>query len=299
MPSLNLENTKYYSNKFGLPIEVLENMYLNEQKFHNEILAEENFEKRTALYEHIYTQSAKATAPYLKDYFFDLIDAKKLIYNIFKKEIKGKSLLDVGCGSGAFLYVLAKEDSTQRKLTGLDVKTPNFPVDEISKKIDCLQSSVVDFEVDTKYETAMLDNVYEHIAPADKPFFLKSLSNSLQIGGKLILIIPNKLFGPADWTLLENMSFSGQKKASCLHLDETTFKETMENLKAYGFGNFKSPLPFVALNPLKQMFPNFRISSKVFAFLENSILIQLLKKIMFRGKCLLRMEVIIIAEKLN
>ncbi len=299
MQSIRKENSEFYSSKTGLPIEVLEEMYVSESKFHGEILDEDNFNKRTALYEYIYTKSAKATAPYLKEYFFDLIDAKKLILNIYKKEFQGKSIIDIGCGSGAFLYVVAQSGLTNKSLYGLDVKAPTFPKDEYSDRIKTIQSSVISFSVPQLFEAAMLDNVYEHIAPADKTYFLKSISDSLVIGGKLVLIIPSRLFGPADWTLLVDRSFSGNLEAKCLHLDETTFKEAILNLEKFGFGNFKSPIPFIALNPLKQIFPNFRLPSSFYSAIEGSALMNLLKKIKFRGKCLFRMEVTIIAEKIK
>lgn len=299
MHLINKENSSFYSTKTGLPVHVLEEMFVSESKFHEEILAENDFDKRTALYEYIYTKSAKATAPYLKEYFFDLIDAKKLILNIYKKEFEGKSIIDIGCGSGAFLYVVAQSGLSYKTLYGLDVKAPTFPKDAFSENIKTIQSSVIKFSVPQQFEAAMLDNVYEHIAPADKSFFLKALSDSLVIGGKLVLIIPSRLFGPADWTLLVDRTFSGNLEATCLHVDETTFKETMANLEKFGFGNFKSPIPFIALNPLKQIFPNFRLPSSFYAAIEDSLLMKLLKKIKFRGKSLFRMEVTIIAEKIK
>jgi SAM-dependent methyltransferase len=299
MLSIDQESITHYASKTGLPHEVLEGMFRSESVFHNEILKEKDFDKRTALYEHIYTQSANATAPYLKEYFKEIVEAKRLIFNIFKHDFVGKSIIDIGCGSGGFLYFIAKSGYSHKALYGLDVKTPTFPKDEFSNKIECQQSSIIKFSVPFKFEAAMLDNVYEHIAPADKGHFLNSVSDSLQIGGKLILIIPSRLFGPADWTLLADRTFSGSIEAQCLHLDETTFKETISNLKRYGFGNFKSPIPFVALNPIKQIVPNFRLPSSFYAFLEDSWFMKLCKKIHFRGKSLFRMEVIIVAEKIK
>jgi SAM-dependent methyltransferase len=299
LEQINFKNSNFYSKKTGIPAEVLIGMFFSESNFNAEILEEKDFDKRTRLYENIYTKSANVTAPYLQEYFKDLIVAKKLIFNIFKKECIGKSIIDIGCGSGAFLYVIAQTGLPYKTLYGLDVKKPTFPNDSVSDKIKCLQSSIIKFNVPQKFELAMLDNVYEHIAPDDKIFFMKSIADSLVIGGKLILIIPHRLFGPADWTLLKDRTFGGQEKAVCLHLDETTYRETILELKKNGFSNFVSPIPFIALNPLKQIFPNLRFPSIFFSFLEDSILMRKLKKIKFRGKCLFRMEVVIIAEKIN
>lgn len=295
----DLINLEHYSNKNGLPTEVLAEMYEIESKFHDEILAESHFDKRQDLYSYVYTKSAELTEPYSKNYFDVLVEAKKKVLTVFKKEVIGKSVLDIGSGSGAFLYAIAKSGYPYKSLFGLDVKAPTLPADDLAEKIACYQRNVIDFEVPQRFEIAILDNVYEHIAPADKDLFLKSITKSIQIGGKLILLIPNRLFGPTDWTVLKDNTFSGKMKANCLHLDETTFSEVMTTLTKYGFSNFKSPIPFIVLYKLNQLFPNFRLPSSFYAFLEDSWLIRALKNIKFKGKSIMRMEVSIIAERIK
>jgi 2-polyprenyl-3-methyl-5-hydroxy-6-metoxy-1,4-benzoquinol methylase len=295
----DLKNLKHYSNKNGLPIEVLAEMYKIESKFHAEILAEAHFDKRQDLYSNVYNKSAELTEPYSKNYFDVLVAAKKKVLKVFKKEVIGKSVLDIGSGSGAFLYSIAKSGYPYKSLFGLDVKAPTLPSDDLAKEITCYQRNVIDFEVPQQFEIAILDNVYEHIAPADKDLFLKSITKSIEVGGKLILLIPNKLFGPSDWTVLKDNTFSGKIEASCLHLDEITFSEVITTLTKYGFANFKSPIPFIVLYKLNQLFPNFRLPSAFYAFLEDSWLIRAFKNIKFKGKSVMRMEVSIIAERIK
>lgn len=299
MFSDNLINLKYFSYKTGIPSEVLSEMYILEKNFFEKISNESDFNIRQELYSNVYTKSAELLEPYSKNYFEVLVKAKSKILNIFKKEVFGKSILDIGSGSGAFLYSIAKSGLPYKYLYGLDVKIPVLPNDSFSKEVKCFQRNVIDFELSDKFEVAILDNVYEHISLADKDLFLRSVAKSLELGGKLILIIPNRLFGPTDWTILEDNTHRGKIKANCLHLDETTYKEVIKNLKNYGFSNFVSPIPFIVLSRLNQIFPNFRLPSSVYSFIENSLFIKILKNIKFKGKSIMRMEVSIIAEKIK
>lgn len=299
MFSDDLINLKYFSDKSGIPSEVLAEMYTVEMNFFKNISNESDFHVRQGLYNHVYTKTAELLEPYSKNYFEVLVKAKSKILNIFKREVIGKSILDIGSGSGAFLYSIATSGLPYKSLYGLDVKAPVLPNDSFSKEIKCFQRNVVDFELPEKFEVAILDNVYEHISIADKDLFLSSISKSLEIGGKLILIIPNRLFGPTDWTILKDNTHTGKTKANCLHLDETTFKEVIETLKNYGFSNFVSPVPFIVLSKLNQIFPNFRLPSSIYSFIENSGFTRIFKNIKFRGKSIMRMEVSIIAEKIK
>jgi SAM-dependent methyltransferase len=173
-----------------------------------------------------------------------------------------------------------------------------LPNDEFSKKVNCLQRNAIKFEVPEQFETAMLDNVYEHIAKSDKQFFLNSVSNSIKPGGKLILIIPHKAFGPSDWTSLIDNSFSGKLASHCVHLDETTFSDTILELKKHGFIKFYSPIPFIAFTGLRNYFSNLRLPSSWFAYIENNkFILNFLKLFKYKNRSFFRMQVIIVAEK--
>ena len=299
MKSEKLLNLHYHSIITSLPEDVLAEMYAIETDFHEKIMKEESFDKRQDLYNYVYPKTAELVEPYSKSYFEVLVAAKKKILKIFEQEVVGKSILDIGSGSGAFLYAFAKSGLAYKSLYGLDVKAPTLPIDQFSSKIDCFQRNIINFEVPQQFELAILDNVYEHIAPADKDLFLKSIAKSIVPGGKVIMLIPNRLFGPTDWTVLKDKSRSGKSSAQCLHLDETTFTDVIKTLEKYGFTNFVSPIPFVVLNKLNTIFPNFRLPSQFYAFLENSLLIRLLKNIHYKGKSIMRMEVSIVAQKMH
>ena len=89
----------------------------------------------------------------------------------------------------------------------------------------------------------MSDNVYEHIAPQDAPAHLASIRRALRSGGTLIVLTPNRLFGPWDVTRILDDSYSGRISAQGTHVNETTFSEIRPRLAAAGFGRFRSLVP--------------------------------------------------------
>ncbi len=293
-----LINLQRFSKETGMPPELFEEIYQLESKFYKDITQEPDFDKRQQLYSFIYQKVAELTSQYDPDYFLKLVEEKTKIAQLFRKELNGKSILDIGSGSGAFLYAIAKMKLPHKLLCGLDVKSPTLPIDEFSEKIMCLQRNAIKFTVPQKFEVAMLDNVYEHIAHQDKNFFLNSITNSLESGGKLILLIPHREFGPTDWTKLIDASFSGKLAAHCIHLDETTFADTVNQLKLHGFVKFSVVNPFKALVKLNDIFPNLRLPIGWFTYIEsNKTLLKLMKLFKVNGRSFLRMQVAIIAEK--
>lgn len=293
-----LKNVNLFAKETGIPKELFEEIYALESDFFQKISKEPDFNKRQELYSFVYQKVAEITSDHNKDYFWDLVREKTKIASLFKNELQGKSIIDIGSGSGAFLYAISKMGINYKSLYGMDVKAPSLPKDDYSKKIDLLQQNAIKFSVPQPFEVAMLDNVYEHIALQDLDLFLDSVSKSLQPGGKLILLIPHKDFGPSDWTKLLDNTFSGAVNAHCLHLNETTYTETINALKKHGFVSFSAVNPFKTLVSLNTLFPNLRLPVGIFTFLEKSaFLTNLLKLIKINGRCFFRMQVSLIAQK--
>jgi 2-polyprenyl-3-methyl-5-hydroxy-6-metoxy-1,4-benzoquinol methylase len=269
-----------------------------ESDFHAKIIIEDSFDKRQNLYNEFYQKLYKLPFPKMDKvgHFKHEVSAKNQLVTLFKKELSGKSVIDVGCGSGCFLYALSASQLPHKKLYGVDAKKPEIVKDNVSENIEFDEINVVKFTTNESFDLAISDNVFEHIAPADKHFYLGSIRSTLQDDGTLILIIPHKGFGPSDYTMIKDDSRSGAIMAQCAHLNETTYTQVIADLAQHGFKNFKSPLPFIALSPLRKLFPSFRFNAKFYANLERSALFNnILKKIKINGRLLFRMEVIIIA----
>jgi 2-polyprenyl-3-methyl-5-hydroxy-6-metoxy-1,4-benzoquinol methylase len=284
------------SKRNGIPADKLREIYEMEHRFYQDIMTEPSFEARQKLYEFVYRRIHEIYSSPAKNYFLNRIPIKTKIAKQFRRELENKSLLDVGCGDGTFLYSLASSGIKTGELYGLDIKAPSFPDDQFGRKISCFQRNIIRFEIEKKFDNLILDNVYEHIAPQDKSIFLDSITAALAPKGKLIMIIPHRFFGPTDFTTIIDSSFRGKIPARCVHLNETTFTDVINDLKDRGFDDFRTTIPFIAFSSLRNWFPSLRISAQSFAKLENSrFWMKLFRSFLFRGKCLFRMEVIIIA----
>ena len=107
--------------------------------------------------------------------------------------------------------------------------------------------------------------------------------------------VPNKIFGPSDVTRIVDFSHTNRIPALGTHLNESTYTEIIETLKAYGFTNFRATFPNVFL---RHLIPDFRMSPSLMCWVENSPrIISLLHKLKFRGKCIASLEVTIICNK--
>lgn len=105
-----------------------------------------------------------------------------ILYRVFKqlKVNKDSSILDIGCGGGAFLERLYSYG--YKNIQGIDpyIKssaTKDFPVLPISV-----------FDLKDKFEFINIHHVLEHISDPVK--FLEKVYESLEIGGKAIITFP-------------------------------------------------------------------------------------------------------------
>ncbi len=75
-----------------------------ESDFHAKIITEDSFDKRQNLYNEFYQKLYKLPFPKTDKvgHFKHEVSAKSQLVTLFKKELSGKSIIDVGCGSGCF-----------------------------------------------------------------------------------------------------------------------------------------------------------------------------------------------------
>jgi ActR/RegA family two-component response regulator len=205
---------------------------LKERHSFDKIIVEASFDKRQNLYNEFYQNLYKLPFPKMDKvgHFKHEVSAKSQLVTLFKKELLGKSIIDIGCGSGCFLYALCASELPHKKLYGVDAKKPEIVKDYVSESIEFDEINVVKFTTNERFDLAISDNVFEHIAPADKHFYLGSIRSTLQDDGTLILIIPHKNFGPSDYTMIKDDSRSGAIMAQCAHLNETTYTQVIEDL---------------------------------------------------------------------
>jgi SAM-dependent methyltransferase len=284
-----------YSKEAGLSPEVLEEAFKLENHYHNLLVNEENAKKREALYDEFYSNLLQFYGRTAKDdgSLEDRIATKNPQVTLFEKELKGKSIIDFGCGEGYFLMNIQKK-IPYKKLAGVDVFIPetlkNHP------NIQFISSGIINFNTEEKFEVAFSDNVIEHLSPLDLMDHLRSVYESLVPGGKFILVMPNRLFGPMDVTRIMDNSSSGRIPAQGGHLNESTYYEMKEALSKIGFLNFKTVLPIPKFK--YSTFKNSRIKADWIIGIEQSnFLLNIFRGIKVKGRCPVRFTVTLICQK--
>lgn len=284
-----------YSNEIGLSTDVLKEAFKIENHYHELLIHEKDGEKREKLYDEFYSNLLKfyERTTKLDDSLEIKIASKDPQVTLFEKELTGKSIIDFGCGEGHFLMNIQKK-LPYKKLTGVDVFIPENL--KKLKEIQFISSSVIHFRTEEKFEVAFSDNVIEHLAPMDLNDHLNSVYDSLIPGGKFILIMPNRLFGPMDITRILDNSSSGKTEAKGGHLNESSYHEMVGALTKVGFCNFQTVFPIPKYK--YTLFKNNRIKPDGIIRIEKSkLLLNLFRGIKIKGRCPIRFTVTLICQK--
>lgn len=279
-----------FSNEVGISKDNLVKAFEIEKKFHDAILSEVSFDKRKQLYKEVYNIVHEIYGSASSNIAQRSIQKNK-IAEIFKKELEGKKILDVGCGAGLFLESIER-NMKYEKLVGLDVYFPDSMLE--NSKIEYIKSDIIDFSLEEKFDVVFSDQVMEHIAPSDLGLHLSSIRRVLKDRGLLIVIMPNRLFGPTDVTRIIDFTYSGITKAQGTHLNESTYSEMISMLNKNGFSNFRTILP---IPKIRRIFNNMRIHPSVITTIEkSSLLLNILRRITYKNRCVIRLGIILICE---
>lgn len=280
-----------FSKSIGIPAEKLVEAFEIEKVFHEQILDEESFEKRQEMYQNVYNTVHPI---YGKDKT-DIQQGKNpkdKIVRLFRNELEGKSILDLGCGEGYFLESILRQLKYE-SLVGVDVSIP--ALSKHHKGIEFIVSNIIRFDLNRQFDIVFSDQVLEHIAPADLPMHLASVRSSLKSGGLFIVNLPNRLFGPGDVTRIIDFSYTGQTKAQGTHLNESTYGELISILEHNGFHDFRTVFP---VPKLKYLLAAFRMRPSLLQTIEKSpFILKALHNIKLRGQCIARFDVTMICSK--
>jgi len=285
-----------FSKSINIPYEDLVEAFEIEKKFHEMILNEKLKSNRKALYQRLYStvhpiyQRSKSNNQYC-------CEIKSRYALLFKKELRNKSILDVGCGQGAFLISCARLSKTLNtlKLCGLDVTIPNNDIIEQYPQIEFINSDITEFKVDQKFDVIYSNHVLEHMATDDLNTHLTSIKEALNIGGTLIINMPNRLFGPSDVSRIIDFSYTGKIQSMGSHLNELTYNELISILKKYEFINFRTVFPHTKL---RYLFRFFRMSTTILCKLEKSkFFLNFLHSMKYHKTCIAKLEISIICNK--
>ena len=281
---------KSLARELGIPEENLIRAFTIEKDFHARVLQEPDNCKRKQMYREVYETvhpiyGAKPMAA-------GVANPKDRIVRIFKKELSGKSILEVGCGNGLFLASVAKLLS-HKELVGIDISAPVLPGEQDG--IRFIRADIIDFALEEKFDVVYSEHVIEHIAPADLTAHLNSITRVLKEDGTLIICAPNRNFGPNDVTRILDCSHTGKIAAMGTHLNEPTHADLMELLGKYGFAVFQTIFPFMKV---RNYLGALRFPAKIISSLEkNMAAMSFLHAIRFRNKCIARFDTILICKK--
>lgn len=282
---------KQFSKAIGISEAKLIQAYQIEKEFHFAILREQDFKKRLNLYRNVYNTVHPIYGKTSENITLAKNPKTKQV-KLFRKELSGKSILDVGCGQGYFLASIATQ-LKHKRLVGIDVSIPEFSQQHTA--IEFISADIIEFKIDEEFDVVFADQVFEHIAPCDVEMHLTSIKNSLRKGGTLIMCLPNRLFGPSDVTRIIDFTCTNKIEAQGTHLNESTYTELIPILKSQGFDDFRT---IVSIPKIRHLLYCLRISPSIFLAIERSkLLLNILYSFKFRGRCVAKFEIVLICVK--
>ncbi len=292
--NLNLMSYPYarqFSKSIGIPVSNLIEAFHIEREFHSAVLKEQSFEARKILYRDVY-RTVHPIYGKTASFIAEGKNPKDRTVRLFRNELSGKSVLDIGCGEGYFLASIAR-NLEHGRLVGIDVSIPSAT--KQIPGIEFVSDDIIDFQLDYEFDAVFSDQVLEHIASVDMDMHLASINRALRTNGTFIVLLPNRLFGPSDVTRVIDFTYSGCTPAQGTHLNEMSFGETIQALQAHGFGYFKTILPF---RKVKHILPFVRIRPSLFTAIErNPTAMRLIRALRIRRQCFFRFEVALICKK--
>jgi SAM-dependent methyltransferase len=240
----------WLSEEHGISTDALIRIFAVEKTFHTTILATDSADERVRQYEQLYTQVYRIKCEgAIGETREGTSDQHARLVLTFARELKGKSVLEVGCGDGQFLAQI-EWLLPHGRLCGLDTSNVTMPRGHAG--IRFLKGSVIDFRLESKFDVVYSHQVLEHIAPADLPAHLRSVHSALEADGRFIVLLPNKYWGPQDITRIVDNTFTGRVPAMGSHLNESSYTELVPQLEAAGFRDVRTILPFAAfIAPLR------------------------------------------------
>jgi 2-polyprenyl-3-methyl-5-hydroxy-6-metoxy-1,4-benzoquinol methylase len=280
----------WLAREVGIPEQSLIEGFKIERAFHEAILKEREPSRRLGMYAEVYSRVHAIYRASIDDRA--VLAAKLRMMSLFRKELSGCSILDVGCGGGHFLRCVA-DHMPHGALLGIDVDLGAVP--DKTEGVEFFEANIIDFSLHGRYfEVVVSDNVVEHIAPADVALHLAALRRAVVAGGTLIMILPHRLFGPSDVTRILDNTRTNRVQAQGTHLNESTYAEMIRALASAGFNNFRT---IIQLPKLTYRFGPLRIPPSLYLLVERCPwVMRLIHRVRWRGQTLFKFNVVLIAD---
>jgi SAM-dependent methyltransferase len=287
-----------FAEETRIPEENLIRVFQIESEFHRTILATDDSSRRNAMYAELYSAVHPLLRP-TSETSEEPIDpnrsrAARGTVLLFRKELSGKSVLDVGCGDGQFLFTI-HDLLPHGDLLGLDVAALwlNYPTPP-PPDLRFLRQDIVSFKLDRTFDVVLSNQVLEHLAPSDLSDHLRSVHDVLAPDGRFIVLLPNRLWGPGDITRIVDNTYTGRTAARGSHLNESSYTELIPILLNCGFENVETVLPFAPAFPLLR---SLRVKPWFNQLLErDKMLLTLVRSLKRHGKPIYRNMIVLICS---
>jgi SAM-dependent methyltransferase len=282
----NLPGLAELAQATGIPAASLVRALELEVPFHGKILNECDPLQRRKLYENLYS----TVHPLLATETCDAVRYERLA-KLFAQEFRNKSVLDVGCGDGSLLRAI-REWASPANLAGIDI----YGFDNVAASgFTFFRQDIIAFRLPHRFDVVVSSDVIEHIAPADVEEHLRGVRDALKPGGTLVMLTPNRLWGPHDITRAYDFTNANRIPAAGSHLNELTYSELIGLLQDHGFRDVKTVIPFANRLPI---FRQLRIAVGLNLKLERSPMLRSLTyAIKRRGRALYKNPIVLIAKK--
>jgi SAM-dependent methyltransferase len=283
-------HARWFSAEVGIPEQDLVRGLAIERVFHEAVLKEPDVHRRRRLYADVYAtvheiyrssvDPAKALA------------AKLRMVKLFRRELHGRSILDVGCGAGYFLRCVASH-LPHDGLLGIDIDLGDAPGN--AEGVAFMKADIIDFSLDgRRFDVVFSDNVAEHMVPADTASHFAAMRRAAKDDGTLVVIMPHRMFGPWDVTRIVDNTHTNRVASQGTHLNEGTYSEVMQALAVAGFGDFRS---IIQLPKLTYRLGAIRISPWPYLMVERRPwLLRWIYRLRWGGQTLFKFNVVLICR---
>ncbi len=200
------------------------------------LFTERSVERRHGLYAEAYSDLSRLNSARNQDN----LGISDNFISYYMPLFRDAEVLELGCGCGLLLPQIA---SVVKRYRGLDASTGAIAVAE-SNNASLLNDSrsfavcnLASSELPRGYSVIYSNDFFEHLHPDDLRPLLKRCFEALAPGGKLLAVVPNRLFGPFD--ISRNFVPLGAP-CEALHLNEMSYNDFADELETAGFTSVRT-----------------------------------------------------------